>query len=67
MRFSRTLRGYASCETTWQSPVFAYSRCYELAFPAQVGGPAVLGYPLDRWLCAPAFRRVCPYRERNYA
>ena len=27
------------------------------------GSPAVIGIrPLDRWLCVPAFRRVCPYQ-----
>ncbi len=29
------------------------------------GSPAVIGIrPLDRWLCVPAFRRVCPYQRR---
>jgi hypothetical protein len=23
------------------------------------GNPAVVGFPLDRWLCDPAFRQVC--------
>src|SRR5579862_6988947 len=29
------------------------------------GSPAVIGIrPLDRWLCVPAFRRVCPFHYR---
>jgi len=27
------------------------------------GGPAVLGIPVDRWLCVPAFRRVCRFQS----
>jgi hypothetical protein len=32
------------------------------------GNPAVVGLrPDDRWLCVPAFRRVCRLHGRNYA
>ena len=27
--------------------------------PIRVGNPAVLGLPLDRWLCDPAFHQLC--------
>src|ERR1700751_2213536 len=32
-----------------------------LALQRDRGSPAVIGtHPLDRWLCVPVFRRVCP-------
>src|ERR1700722_11538289 len=39
--------------------------CERSRFMRDRGSPAVIGtYPLDRWLCVPAFRRVCPCHFR---
>jgi hypothetical protein len=29
----------------------------------RTGNPAVLGFPLDRWLCGPFFRKVCLFQN----
>ena len=44
----------------------AYYCCSGHAVITHFGSPAVLGFtPLDRWFCAPAFQRVCPYSGHN--
>ena len=39
---------------------------HENSKPCITGNPAIVGMPLDRWLCVPASRRVCPFQSSRF-
>ncbi len=49
---------------TWMSG--RQPRAEESALTAdRTGNPAVIGFPLDRWLCGPFFRKVCLFQNES--
>ena len=53
--------GPRQCARTFGSPAILESSLPGDEFPA----PSRRHYPLDRWLCAPAFQQVCPKTAAN--